>query len=292
MSSPDACVPSCHLFVSPHYDDIALSCGGTAARLARAGQRTEAAIVFGAEPDNAGPLTDFAAFQHGRWGLSHDQAVAGRRAEEAAAAAQLGTQVRFLPFHDAIYRGDRYLDDDQLFGEPAHDEADVPGQIIGALDLTGPPDPAVRIYCPLAIAGHVDHRHVFAAGVMLSCAGWDVCFYEDQPYALQPGAPEERLAEIAALGLRPEPPLLIDVAATWETKLAAIFAYRSQLPVIFRAYLHGGNAEHEIDAAMRAYAFQVGGGTLAERLWRLSQDSTASRRLADRGAMPGNSKAA
>lgn len=259
-----------HLFVSPHYDDIALSCGGTVARLVQAGRRAEVAVVFGAQPDAAAPLTPFAEMQHDRWGVAPEQVITARRAEEAAAAALLGTQVSSLPFHDAIYRGSRYLDDDQLFGETAADEADLPEQLVRTLALERPPDPAVRIYCPLAIAGHVDHRHTFAAGVALARSGWDVCFYEDQPYALRAGATEERLAEIAALGLRPRPPVLVDVETTWATKLAAMLEYRSQLPVIFRAYLRGGSAVDEIDAAMRAYARRVGAGVLAERFWQLT----------------------
>lgn len=274
MSTPDNHAIARHLFLSPHYDDIALSCGGTAAKLSREGRPADVAIVFGAEPDGAGELTDFATFQHDRWGLAHEEAVAGRRAEEDIAAAMLGTRVTFLPFHDAIYRGDRYLDDDQLFGEPASDEADLPGRIVAALGLDVNPDPAARVYCPLAIAGHVDHRHAFAAGVLLAGRGWDVCFYEDQPYALEPGVTEARLAEIAAHGLTAQSDLLIDVTATWETKLDAIFAYRSQIHVIFRTWLHGGDPRDEIAAAMRAYALRAGDGTLVERLWRLAPAPT------------------
>lgn len=264
-----------HLFLSPHYDDIALSCGGLAASLARAGQTPEVAVIFGAEPDEATPLTDFAVFQHDRWGLAQDQAVAGRLAEEADAASHLGTRFRLLPFHDAIYRGDRYLDDDQLFGAPAADEADLPARIVAALGLDGPLAPDLRVYCPLAIAGHVDHRHAFAAGVSLAARGGDVCFYEDQPYALQTGTVETRLAEIAATGLCAGPAILIDVTGTWEEKMAAIFAYHSQLPVIFRHNLHGGDMQAEIAAVMRDYATRVGEGMLAERLWRVASPSSS-----------------
>ena len=58
-----------HRFLSPHYDDIALSCGGTVALLARSGLAPEIAIVFGDEPDPSQPLTPFAAMQHAEWGL-------------------------------------------------------------------------------------------------------------------------------------------------------------------------------------------------------------------------------
>src|SRR5918999_4937053 len=84
--------PSRHLFLSPHYDDVALSCGGLAALLGRNGRAPEVALLFGAEPDPARPLTPFARWQHENWGLDAAGAIAARRAEEACAAAILGTR--------------------------------------------------------------------------------------------------------------------------------------------------------------------------------------------------------
>src|SRR5918992_2535294 len=98
--------PARHLFLSPHYDDIPLSAGATVGLLADQGLAPETLVVFGSEPDRDRPLTAFAQAMHEQWGLSANEVIASRQAEEAAAAAVLGAQARVLPFRDAIYRGD------------------------------------------------------------------------------------------------------------------------------------------------------------------------------------------
>ena len=260
---------ACHRFVSPHYDDITLSCGGTVARVAQAGVRAEVTVVFGAEADPALPLSPLAEHLHACWGLASGRVVASRRSEEVVAAALLGSNVDFLPFPDAIYRGSRYTSDTALFGEPTIDEEDLPDRLAEALGANDPPEAATRIYCPLAIGGHVDHRHAFTAGVKLSRAGWAVCFYEDLPYALRPGATEARLSAITATGLDLRPIVAIDVASTWKMKVLAIMAYGSQLPDLFGSPVGRGDPRAGIDEVMRAYALRVGNGVPGERFWRL-----------------------
>jgi LmbE family N-acetylglucosaminyl deacetylase len=253
--------PSRHIFLSPHYDDIALSCGGTASRIAEAGGRPEVALIFGDHPDPAQPMTEFAESLHRQWGLDANQVIAGRRAEEATASRAIGTEARFLPFRDAIYRGRRYLGDDQLFGTPATDESDLPGAIIDALELGGG---TVRIYAPLAVGFHVDHQHAFRAGLELAGRGIEVWFYEDLPYALLPGARDRRTE---AIGRPIAPTILVDVSAQWEKKIDAIFAYPSQLSTVFEQYVGIGTTRAEISEAMAAYACEVGYGALCERFW-------------------------
>src|SRR6516162_11282302 len=105
------------LFLSPHYDDVALSCGGTVALLADRGTDTTVVTIFGGEViDDV--LGDFARWKHSRWGLNDMDAVREQRqAEDAAATARLGAGSRWLGFPDAIYRGDRYVADQELYGE-------------------------------------------------------------------------------------------------------------------------------------------------------------------------------
>ena len=260
--------PIRHRFVSPHYDDIALSCGGTVALLANRGLAPEISVVFGDEPDPAVPLSPFAAAMHAGWGLSAGEVVAARRREEAVAAAAVGASSASLPFLDAIYRGRHYDGEDRLFGDPAPAEANLPDLIASALVLDTPPDRRVRVYAPLAVGSHVDHRHAFRVGANLARAGWDVWFYEDLPYALRDGALETRLAALPAAD-SVAPAATVDVATTWDVKLAAIVAYPSQLATVFR-YVGAGSAVEEIDAVMRAYASRIGDGVLAERFWRLA----------------------
>lgn len=257
--------PERHIFLSPHYDDIALSCGGTAARIAASGGRPEVALIFGDHPDPDEPLTEFAEQLHQQWGLEAAEVIASRRAEESAAAAILGTQARFLPFADAIYRGRRYLGDDQLFGTPAEDEVQLPAQIADALRID---ERNTRFYVPLAVGFHVDHQLAFRTGVLLAERGHDVWFYEDLPYGLVPGARERRIAVIK----QPlSPSILVEVADAWEKKIDAIFAYPSQLSTIFKEYVNVGTARIEVSRAMGAYAREVGGGAVCERFWTLDQ---------------------
>ncbi len=179
----------------------------------------------------------------------------------------MGATSTNLPFLDAIYRGRHYERDAQLFGETVAAESNLPAWIASAMVLDTTPDPSIRVYAPLGIGGHVDHRHGFAVGVALSRAGWDVWFYEDLPYALKAGALDTRLAAIDAVA-PVEPAAVIDVSTTWETKLDAILAYPSQMATVF-SYVGAGSSRAEIDARMRPDAERIGGGVPAERYWKL-----------------------
>lgn len=258
--------PCRHIFLSPHYDDIALSCGGTAALLSVEGRQPEVALIFGSPPDPDVPLTSFAESLHEEWGLDSRQVIAGRRNEEALAAVILGTTDTFLPFHDAIYRGERYLSNEGIFGAVAPDEATLSVAIIDVLRLEAGERSTTRLYAPLAIGNHVDHQIAFAAGQRLSADGWDVWFYEDLPYALKPGSREGRFSEADAV-LRVAG--VIDVTATWEQKISAIMAYPSQLATVF-AYVDAGSSRDEIEAIMARYAKENGQGTYAERFWKIA----------------------
>lgn len=257
--------PDRHIFLSPHYDDIALSAGGTAAALSAQGRTPEVALIFGDHPDPATPLTPFAEQLHHDWGMTADAVIAGRRAEEAVASLRLGACDRFLPFRDAIYRGERYLNDEQLFGMPHADEAGLPAEIIAALPISEADRNRSRVYAPLAIGMHVDHQLAFQTGMRLLGDGWDVWFYEDLPYALKQEHMASRRALVAAEGVAPGP--IVPVENVWQTKIDAIMAYPSQLPTIFGQYVGVGSSREAIDDAMTTYASDAGDGTRAERFW-------------------------
>jgi LmbE family N-acetylglucosaminyl deacetylase len=271
---PQLTRPARHLFLSPHYDDVPLSAGATVRLLADRGLTPETLVVFGSEPDRDRPLSAFAEAMHERWGLTANEVIASRQAEETAAAAELGAQTRVLPFQDAIYRGEHYLSDEDLFGSPAPEEAALVAAIAASLDLADSPDATVRIYAPLGIGKHVDHQIVHLAGQELASRGRDVWFYEDIPYALRPMALDTRLAEIGA-AIRLEPVAHIPARSTWDRKIDAILRYPSQLETVFLQYVGVGTTRKEIDEALSAYAARAGDGTMAERFWHLS-DAPAS----------------
>jgi LmbE family N-acetylglucosaminyl deacetylase len=266
------------VFLAPHYDDVALSCGGTVAALAGRGTPPLVITIFGGEP-TANDLTAFARWQHERWGTGEADTVATRLDEELAAAAALGCATATLPFLDAIYRGEAYLSDEALFGAVDPADAALPGQIAGALlalpALAAAEPPAVNLFVPLAIGNHVDHQIVYAVGRMLAARGWRVSAYEDFPYAVLGTATARRLADVGAeIGAAETRPV-----ATLARRVAAIGAYRSQLPVIFRF-------TDDWPGVIAAHAFALGAGQGAmERFWPLGgtkvQASPAGRNRPD-----------
>ena len=266
--------PARHLFLSPHYDDVPLSAGATVRLVADRGLAPETLVVFGSEPDRDRPLSGFAEAMHERWGLTANEVIAGRQAEEAAAAAVLGAQTAVLPFRDAIYRGDSYLSNEDLFGSPVTEEASLPSEIPTSLGLADSPDATIRIYAPLGVGKHVDHQIVHLAGQGLAGRGWDVWFYEDIPYALRPMALDTRLAEIGA-ATRLEPVARIPAESTWDRKIDAILRYPSQVETVFLEYVGVGTTREEISEALSAYAARAGDGAMVERFWHLS-DAPAS----------------
>ena len=270
MSSAELTAPQTHLFISPHYDDIALSCGGTAALVTEAGRDGVVALLFGDHPDPDQPLTAFAERMHREWGMSADQVIGGRRAEEAVASQVLGLRDLFLPFKDAIYRGDNYISDDDLFGAPKGTDLDLPERIVAALADEGFDGTSTRVYAPLASGFHVDHQLAFQAAALLDRAGWDVCFYEDLPYSLLEGRVADRTSRA---GVPLQVTALVDVTPVWTRKIDAIMAYPSQLQVIFEQYVGAGSSREEIDGVMSAYSKEAGNGRNAERFWRIRNES-------------------
>ncbi|HEY8291969.1 MAG TPA: PIG-L family deacetylase [Thermomicrobiales bacterium] len=247
------------IFLSPHLDDVALSCGGTVALLADQGCEPIVVTVFAGEvPGDF--ITDFAKWKHGRWGVgSVEENVLRRQEEDRVAVAALGARARWLGYPDAIYRGDRYLSDASLFGTPRAVE-------IGLVDLIG--DEIRRlpewaddgtVFVPLGIGEHVDHQIMFAVGRLLAEHGARVFAYEDCPYAIHtPAGLDRRLREVEGeIG----PPMPVAIGTTLERRIAAIFAYRSQVPVIFRFTT-------DVSGAVSDFARKIGGPLgPAERFW-------------------------
>lgn len=263
------------IFLSPHYDDVVLSCGGTVALADRRGERPMVITIFGGEvPDEI--ITDFAKWKHGRWGAKDVEDIILRRQEEDWNAMRtLGARSRWLGYPDAIYRGDRYLSDPSLFGTPQAVEIGLVDLIAAELRHLPEWDERATVYVPLGIGEHVDHQLVFAVGQCLAACGIRVLAYEDCPYAMHtPTGVDRRLAEIVQeVGEE----MHTSIAATLGQRIAAISAYRTQVPVIFRFTT-------DVPGTVAAFAKRTGGALgPAERFWPvLPAASSACDNVADR----------
>ncbi|MCS7055194.1 MAG: PIG-L family deacetylase [Thermoflexales bacterium] len=244
------------LFVSPHLDDVALSCGGFVYRLASAGQPVTIATVCTADHPTDWPLSEAAQHEHRQWQLG-DRPYQGRRAEDERACRVLGASPVHLNLLDAIYRRDAcgaplYTND--FIGGAVHPR-DWEVQLPAAQAVLAPlVRAATRVFCPLAIGGHVDHVIVRRAVESLATIP-ALRYYEDFPYA-------DRPEQFTPQGCASERITL--TAHELDARIRAIACYGSQLSAVF------GSPE-AMPGRVRGYVSRVGG----ERYWFVV-DSVAS----------------
>lgn len=166
------------------------------------------------------------------------------------ACAMLGANPVHLGLLDAIYRCDAQgtpLYTTDFIGGTVHPhdwQVQLPKVETALAPLV---HAATRVYCPLAIGGHVDHVIVRHAVETLADAR-AIRYYEDFPYADKPGAfapPQGWACEPVGL-----------TAHEVEMRIHAIACYKSQLFAVF------GSAE-AMPERVRGYVARVGG----ERYW-------------------------
>jgi LmbE family N-acetylglucosaminyl deacetylase len=224
-----------HLFLSPHPDDAALSCGGQIAQLTRAGEEVLIYTLMAGDPPEDAPQTDFVRELHERWKLPGAQSAAqvarARREEDMAAARALGAALSFGAYPDAPYRVD-----------PASMTVLYPDWK-AALGAVHPADPARSaglngywhisahdvVHAPLGVGGHVDHQLVRDMALRLTrqYAKARVYFYEEFPYT-RGGKEAVRAALVAFNQPLMSIPRPFDNEAL-EAKIAAIACYQSQI---------------------------------------------------------------
>lgn len=216
------------IYLAPHLDDVALSCGGQIFEQSAAGHRLLIVTVM-AGPPPAGALSPFAQFQHDKWGLSANEAVRSRQAEDQTACQLLGAAYEHWPVSDCIYRRHPqtneplYASEEAIFGPIQEAEMELIAQI--AMKMADLPHSG-RVLAPLAIGNHVDHQLTRRAAEL--AFGQRLAYYEDYPY-------NQRLYPAGNL---PPPPQL--TPQLWplsrpaiQARLSAIAAYQSQLTSLF-----------------------------------------------------------
>lgn len=248
-------------FLQPHSDDVALSCGGTVAAWVRAGGPAHLLTVFSSRivPQMVG---DLARSKHARWNLHDvDALFETRRDEDAAAACILGCETRWLEMPDAIYRGDRYPDNADLFGSIHPEESAFAAHLVEELENLPEWSRDGVVFVPLGVGNHVDHQILFELGRLLAAEGHDVLAYEDTPYVIH--TPAGLDARLAAIGMHLKARSAVDVSDTLASRLDAIARYESQVPVIFRF-------TDDWRRAVTEHTRARGGGVPAEWFWSVA----------------------
>ena len=243
------------IYLSPHLDDVALSCGG---RIYQQTSQNEPILIVTTMAGESAPdlqLSAFAQELHQRWELPQ-YAVRARRAEDAAASQILGADYLHWSIPDCVYRTE------PATGEPCYPtwesvittQHPADGAVIAQLvhQLAQLPS-ADEIVVPLTAGNHVDHRLVRQAAVLAFTPN-SLLYYEDYPYAAEAGAVTAVLTPTSQNWQSTQIELPETAVAA---KIAAIWAYASQRSTFFET-------RQDVENKIRAYADQAGG----ERYWQ------------------------
>ena len=174
--------PQHWIFLSPHLDDVTLSCGALIRDLTSQGQRVEIWTLMAGIPKDEN-FSVFAQQMHQIWGMTGKEVVSRRQAEDRAACEVLGAQHRHLAYLDVIYRYDTVSgaplvnNDDELFGKTP--EKQLVNAIVRKLQDEIPAD--AQVVLPMGLGNHVDHQAVAQAGEVLKRRR----YYADYPYVLK-----------------------------------------------------------------------------------------------------------
>lgn len=253
-----------HLFISPHPDDVPLSCGALVSDLCHTqGEAVTVLTVMSGDVPDELPQTPIVQDLHQRWKIGHNPSIE-RRAEDKRACEILGAEVIHTPIMDCVYRtldGQAlYPDEASLWGDvhtddPAFSQLDA---WFGTFDRT--PD---TLYLPMAIGNHVDHKLVLAWGLQFSqqYPQMTVKFYEDYPYSESSKHVESTLNSFP-VSIQPITHVCSEQAI--EVKLKSIEAYDSQISTFW----------HSVDEMrQKIRTFMTRSGTATENLWIMDKSN-------------------
>lgn len=214
------------IYLSPHLDDVILSCGGIIFEERKAGISVEIWNWMSGTPETDTPLSDLARSVHAEWGLASAKEVLSLRlAEDRLAALRVYAFPRYFNFLDCIYRYDKNgiaLYDEDIFVPPHPADDTLVDEIAKAITRNLHLDDI--LVSPLTIGNHPDHVILRRAAEQ---TGHPLLYYVDMPYALRY---PEQLAEITG-GLSAESHFVSEEGLyMWQE---AASAYASQLTVLF-----------------------------------------------------------
>ena len=235
------------LFLSPHLDDVAFSCGGTLARLQARGWKVVLATVF---THSVPHPTGFALACQTDKGIGPEvDYMALRREEDEDFALLLRVDERLcLDLPEAPHRG--YVKA-TLFQEPLAEDLIGPAMKERLAPLVREHAPAL-VFVPQALGGHVDHVQLVRMLPALGLEASRVLWYRDTPYAVR--QPDARPDGSLPAGLRP---IAVDVTAQMPRKTDGCNCYRTQVDFQFGGAASVGptlDAFHEREAQSQGRA--------------------------------------
>jgi LmbE family N-acetylglucosaminyl deacetylase len=239
------------IYLSPHLDDVVLSCGGQIFLQGEEGRSVLIVTVMaGDQPRQDGSI--FVQELHDRWQLQND-VVARRRAEDIRACRILGADYLYWDIPDCIYRVQEptseplYPAVQDIFAAIHPSEAGLINTLSKQLQNLPSHD---HLVVPLGAGNHVDHQITRQA--VEKSGSKNLIYYEDYPYAENPEALQAAFQGQSSWQAKIIPLSEEALAA----KIEAVASYESQLSTFF-------NDRADMENAVRRFTGSTGG----ERVW-------------------------
>jgi LmbE family N-acetylglucosaminyl deacetylase len=234
------------IFLSPHFDDIALSCGGLVWERTALGDTVSIWTICAGRPPHR-LLSAYAQLHHVRWGTG-EQAVEERRKEDITSCSLMNASYRHFDIPDCIYRPRQkkiphyYTSGEAIFGNihPA-EKKNLVRRLTRVFCENFPPD--AQLVCPLTLGHHVDHQITRkAAEYAAQALSQPLLYYADYPYVVE--HPEQLTAYQQKGWICARFEITESAYQAW---FAAIAAHHSQISTFWAD-------EQHLQADIRAYS--------------------------------------
>ena len=255
-----------YIYISPHLDDVPLSCSGTICHQKTQGFNILVVTVFAGDPQP--PFSPFVQAFHRAWQAPEETPYHVRKVEERQAMAVLAVDYLWLDWLEILYRDPELSDLSEFFCEPGdrtihpHD-APLFATLCNWLADLRLTYPRAQMVVPLSLGGHRDHRLIFQASLDMLDRN-HLLFFEDFPYATYQAEELTELVKFYHLA-----PLEIDISDCLAQRITASESYQSQLPALYHS------SSRFLDL-IKEYTSTLGGQQrFVERYWQCHPNNFA-----------------
>lgn len=249
-----------YIFLSPHLDDVVLSCSGALCSLRAQGCTVLVITLFAGDP--LPPFSPLAQSFHRLWKAPDEAPYTKRKEEERQAMMSLGIEYAWLGWLEVLYRQVDLACAEDICNPAIDPRRDHMFSTLSSwfTDLSRT-FPTAQFVAPLAIGAHRDHL-VTREAACHTLNPHFLIFYEDFPYAAFQPQEVNPLARAQDLT-----PFHLDILPFLEKRIQATLQYQSQLEMLC-------HPPKRIEDVIRQYTKQhAGGGVIAvERYWMRSLD--------------------
>jgi LmbE family N-acetylglucosaminyl deacetylase len=247
-------MPNKWVYLSPHFDDAALSVGGLIWEQVQQGEMVEIWTVCGGMAPEHQPLSEFAKSLHSIWRTS-GETPKERAKEDEIACLRLGASFRHLPWPDCIYRYDPETlqpfvkAEEDLYKPFSQGELTELMNLFSSIHLPK----GAHVAVPFGIGSHRDHTLTRAVGERFFGSVWH---YQDYPYSIQENNKKEGFFPESSVKLTKQ--LSAEGLSAWKE---AIASYASQMAFFWKD-------EFDMNRAIDAYAEKIKKEFLNTFLWK------------------------